>query len=360
CKDRGVCRQDGEGGAAKCVCHPGFQGDDCSQPAPSALCPNDCAGRGKCVGGFCQCEPPYWGIGCARAKAFEPVQGSVHHPYYPSLKVYMYDIPMSVVGPQPFDDGDADVFVIYQAFQRFMEMFLRDTSGVRTENPYEANLFYIPTFAFYATCGFWKATGRGEKRGRQWDLPDMLAANLGDPTAAVVRAVDWASSKFPFFARSKGKDHFVVLTSDRGACYLQPAPQTENLIRLVHFGLERFNISDMGPLVQNKEYGCFKSGRDVVMAPFFKPKDVVIREVHAQLEQAGGPEALLAKKNVLFFFSGDVSRSWLPPTTVFATPTTDDDSNSAPASWEAMVEGRSNRRTWNARLPCPSHCAVPQ
>ncbi|GFR42337.1 hypothetical protein Agub_g3245, partial [Astrephomene gubernaculifera] len=284
CSDQGVCRLVGAGGSGPptCYCQPGFAGPDCSQPAPSPLCPNDCGGRGTCVGGFCKCKPPYWGIGCGRSKAFEPVKDSVSYPYYPALKIYMYDVPMGIAGPQQFDDGDTDVYIIYQAFMRFMEAFLADTGGVRTENPHEANLFYIPTFAYYVT------------------------ANLGDPTAAVARAVDWVADKFPFFKRSGGKDHFVVLTSDRGGCYLKAMPQTENLIRLVHFGLERPNITDMGPLVQNREYGCFKSSRDVVLAPFFKPKATLVREVHAQLEQPGGAEKLMEKKDVLFFFSGDV------------------------------------------------------
>ncbi|KAG2502219.1 hypothetical protein HYH03_000705 [Edaphochlamys debaryana] len=129
---------------------------------------------------------------------------------------------------------------------------------------------------------------------------------MGDPSAAVIRAVDWVNHTYPFFNRSQGKDHFVVLTSDRGACYLKPAPQTQNLIRLVHFGLERPNITDMGPLVENMEYGCFKGGRDVVMAPYFRPHPDIIQEVHTQLVKPGGAEALLAKKNVLFFFSGDI------------------------------------------------------
>lgn len=40
---------------------------------------------------------------------------------------------------------------MYQSFQRFTELFLADTSGVRTENPWEANMFFVPTFAFYTT-----------------------------------------------------------------------------------------------------------------------------------------------------------------------------------------------------------------
>jgi hypothetical protein len=37
---------------------------------------------------------------------------------------------------------------IYLAWWRFLEAFLPDTS-VRTTNPWEANMFYVPALAFY-------------------------------------------------------------------------------------------------------------------------------------------------------------------------------------------------------------------
>lgn len=45
----------------------------------------------------------------------------------------------------------------------------------------------------------------------------------------------------------------------------------------MHFGLEKPNLTEMGPLVEEREYGCFKSGRDVVLAPYFRPKASVVR-----------------------------------------------------------------------------------
>lgn len=43
--------------------------------------------------------------------------------------------------------------MIYTAFQRFMELLLQD-GAVRTENPWEANMFYVPIFAPYAAGGW--------------------------------------------------------------------------------------------------------------------------------------------------------------------------------------------------------------
>ncbi|GIL62228.1 hypothetical protein Vafri_16503 [Volvox africanus] len=282
CYEQGVCQD--WGGQTRCLCFGGYKGDDCSvsEVAAESLCPDNCGARGKCIAGFCKCDAPYWGLGCSRSKAYEPVPGSVAYPYFPSLKIYVYDVPPNVVGTHQFEDGDINVFFNYQSFMRFEEMLLHDINGVRTENPYEANLFYIPAFAYYST------------------------SNLGDPTGAVIRAVNWVASTFPFFNRTGGKDHFILISADRGACYLKRVPQTEHLIRVTHFGYERQNITDMGQLLHNTEYGCFKAGRDVVMSPYFKAKVAKIQDLRTRLEQPGGLEAFIAKKDVLFFFSGDI------------------------------------------------------
>ena len=44
------------------------------------------AGRGKCINYFCQCEPPYFSLGCSRSKAYPP--GRVL-PSPTQLKIYM-------------------------------------------------------------------------------------------------------------------------------------------------------------------------------------------------------------------------------------------------------------------------------
>lgn len=264
----------------KCVCHSGRAGAKCETPT-AAACPLHCSGRGTCMGGYCKCTAPYWGIGCSRHNAYEPAPGYEPPPTYTTLRVYMYDVPITVAGPVDMDDGLNEVFLIYQAYRHFMEQLAVD-GAVRTENPWEANAFYVPTFAHHG------------------------AGNLGDPSASVISAVQWVQRTFPFYNRTKGRDHFVVLGMDRGACYLKPSNLTENLIKIVHFGMERANITDMGPFVENMEYGCFKNGRDIVMPPYFHPKMAIVTPLHKQLAEPGGAEQLLAQKDKLFFFSGDI------------------------------------------------------
>lgn len=69
--------------------------------------------------------------------------------------------------------------------------------------------------------------------------------------------------------------------------------------QMVHFGLEQPNLKNMlGPLVTNAEYGCFKNGRDVLLAPYFHPRASVVEDVHGRLALQGGAERLLQSKNV--------------------------------------------------------------
>jgi len=53
----------------------------------------------------------------------------------------------STVQMQPARRGPGNG--IYRAYWAFFQMLLADLGGARTENPYEANLFFIPS----QTCG---------------------------------------------------------------------------------------------------------------------------------------------------------------------------------------------------------------
>ena len=54
--------------AALCAlpCPAGFgNAPDCDVPLPGTYCPNQCSGRGECLGGFCACELEWWGADCS-------------------------------------------------------------------------------------------------------------------------------------------------------------------------------------------------------------------------------------------------------------------------------------------------------
>ena len=54
-------------------------------------CLNNCNNRGKCVHGFCHCQPNYWGLDCSRSKAYGPAKGL--SPVRDRPRVYIYDLP---------------------------------------------------------------------------------------------------------------------------------------------------------------------------------------------------------------------------------------------------------------------------
>ncbi|XP_076157845.1 tenascin-like [Alosa pseudoharengus] len=55
CNDQGRCVN------GKCVCFPGYSGDDCSD----STCPDNCSDNGKCVNGQCVCNPGFTGPDCS-------------------------------------------------------------------------------------------------------------------------------------------------------------------------------------------------------------------------------------------------------------------------------------------------------
>jgi hypothetical protein len=78
----------------------------------------------------------------------------------------------------------------YNAYKGFISAFMGDWSS-RTENPWEANLFYVPALS-YAHSG-----------------------SRGNVTVHLRRVMAWVAEAHPFFNRTGGRDHFFWLPNDR-------------------------------------------------------------------------------------------------------------------------------------------------
>ncbi|XP_053709923.1 tenascin-like isoform X1 [Synchiropus splendidus] len=65
CQGRGRCL------GGKCECHEGFSGEDCSQDG----CAADCRPSGRCVGGVCVCSDGFFGDDCSQTKCLNNCQG---------------------------------------------------------------------------------------------------------------------------------------------------------------------------------------------------------------------------------------------------------------------------------------------
>ncbi|KAL4421647.1 hypothetical protein ABPG75_010938 [Micractinium tetrahymenae] len=130
CNMRGHCMKvKDEDRPAYCWCDRSFAGETCETEVNT--CYKGCSGRGKCRDGFCHCEPPYFRYELNTQVAFEKARqpgGGTYDPHY-------------------------------LAYAHFLDQVLE--SPVRTENPNEAQMFFLPVFNMAysdTTLGGWDNT----------------------------------------------------------------------------------------------------------------------------------------------------------------------------------------------------------
>lgn len=207
CNDRGYCT--GQGASGRCHCPPTYTGDSC-QDTILEDCPLGCSGRGRCLGGFCHCQEGWWGPGCTRSQAFKQKEWT---PNPVDLKIYVYDLPETVsylhyrhdLGHLQHDD-------LYMAEQVFYHRLLADWA-VRTENPWEANLFFVPTNTYFYT------------------------SNTGFPYYLFQSVFDHVRTTYPWWNMTGGRNHVAVAVNDRGCCDLyRTTTEVQRPIKLVHWG----------------------------------------------------------------------------------------------------------------------------
>ncbi|KAF8062027.1 glucuronosyltransferase [Scenedesmus sp. PABB004] len=275
CMWRGQCVKAATA-APRCLCWQGYAGEQCEQ-VHKASCLNQCLGRGVCRGGFCHCQPGFWGRDCSRARAYAPHNA---HSSVTALRVYAYELPTHLafdmerfVGFQGHDPG-------YIAYKGFISGFMADWA-VRTENPWEASLFYVPALSY------------------------AYSAANGDVTEHLRRVMTWVAGAHPFFNRTSGKDHFFWLPNDRGACWIDPAdPLLGGPIKVTHFG---YAAPDGGlpgdfALMPRRGAACHVPLRDVVAAPYFAGQEALAKETYAAFDPATVPSGRL------LFFAGAINR----------------------------------------------------
>ncbi|KAG1665073.1 hypothetical protein FOA52_012492 [Chlamydomonas sp. UWO 241] len=280
---RGSCVTQPTEGRTYCICRTGFKGEACEHLDDEScwFSPN-CSGHGTCANGFCNCEAGRWGIDCSRSKAYTLQPGSRVVPTRTALRVYMYDLPSSVVFPGEFDDGMLGRDPMYTGYEYFLQSFLTDWS-VRTENPYEANMFFVPAMLYF------------------------YVANVRDPVPHLKHIVTHLQTEYPFWNRTLGKDHFWWMAGDHGACglYAQEALM-DHPIKISHFGLS-------GPGVEfhhdvDQDYACVRPERDIVAPPVADLKFVREGSTLALYEHVlanNGSDG--RNRTMLFFFAGGVS-----------------------------------------------------
>ncbi|KAI8471154.1 MAG: exostosin family-domain-containing protein [Monoraphidium minutum] len=338
CSLRGQCVS--RGGEARCACWRGYDGAACEFEHDS-FCLNGCQGRGACAGGFCHCKPGYWGADCSRSRAFPPdgftlqtaaaaaaaaaagsTPGAPPPPPPPAgrgawgapadLKIYVYELPSDVAfdfeaaAAFEFDVGFAYHHPNYIAYRHFRAMLMNDSS-VRTEDPREASLFFVPAESY------------------------AYSSNIGDVLPHLRRVMAYVRDALPFFNATGGRDHVLWLPNDRGACFI---PQDDPLV--THFGLAALPPgaaaagSDFAAAAAAGGGACHRPGRDVVAAPVFAQQEELTAETYLKPEGRGAAAAAAAdptsagggganatggggggaeRRGPLLFFAGDVRES---------------------------------------------------
>ena len=149
----------------------------------------------------------------------------------------------------------------------------------RTENPWEANLFFVPALSY------------------------AYSSNLGDVVEHLHRVMTYISKKHPFFNRTQGTDHFFWLPNDLGACWLAPDDSLlSRAIKVVHWGFHQYDTDLPGDfqLMPRKGFGCFHPQRDVVASPYYPNQETLAKTTYASYDMEGIPSG------DLLFFAGDI------------------------------------------------------
>ncbi|XP_010521727.1 PREDICTED: probable glucuronoxylan glucuronosyltransferase IRX7 [Tarenaya hassleriana] len=114
------------------------------------------------------------------------------------LKIYVYELPSKFNKDWLQNDRcGSHLFAAEVALHRA----LLGAAGVRTEDPYEADFFFVPV---YVSCNFSTVNG----------FPA-----IGHARTLISDAVRLVSARFPFWNRTRGSDHVFVATHDFGSCF---------------------------------------------------------------------------------------------------------------------------------------------
>ncbi|PSC72509.1 exostosin-like glycosyltransferase isoform B [Micractinium conductrix] len=258
-----------------CRCPRSYTGVGCEQ-REEPLCYLNCSGHGKCIDMFCHCEPPYFSIGCSRNQSHAPA--GVSRRSAVQFKIYMYELPSSLAYPveheagEPSEDkGQGE----YAGYMHFLSQFLNST--VRTEDPEEAHLFYLPTFTYAYT---------------RMNTEQVEHLN---------HVLEHVRQAHPFFNRTGGRDHFFWHPSDRGGCYM--FGHAERAIKVLQFGWSGDPRTSLMEDVRERtktSYSCYHPLRDVIAATH----DNAVRDLWAPFSHNQTLEGILAGKTSLFFWSG--------------------------------------------------------
>jgi hypothetical protein len=258
-----------------CHCLPGWYGEQCEHgpgsleaPEQKKYCVHGCSGRGVCKLNFCHCVPGTWGVECGFGEPDAVLAATVTAeqsrlglasphgwsesmlrtprpempPPAPGLRIYVYELPPRFhvwLAAHFRRAGRWDQSYLYSLDAKLHRWLLR--SPYRTLDPAAADYFFIPA---YLSLGFYDF-----EFGLYW---------LSQRGHAFLRAaIEYVAGTYPWFKRHNGRDHFLVMTNDKGATFIRGSvPLLKELTLVTQWGWKR-------PHIHRPEY-------DVVVPPMLK------------------------------------------------------------------------------------------
>ena len=297
CNGRGQCVR--ARASLRCLCIDGTFGRTCEHTCRND-CFNHCSARGVCHHGWCQCDPGWFGIDCSLSmnatargvhrdsglyaqrepslKLSELPSKVARHARRARRKVYVYDLPPHVNQftemwmAEQWGEGAFERCApvherrIYSSQAHFESRLLHDTF-VRTANPEEARLFYVPTFFLQRYT---------------WN------AHIRRPMLRILRHI---RTTYPYWNRSAGRDHVWFVSGERTPCYV---PRRISSVSVV--------IGLWG------DRDCVDARKDIVV-PSLSPKQHDIRRFRQDFlpfYAEANRRSSLARGGPLLFFSGGI------------------------------------------------------
>ena len=273
-----------------CHCFPGWFGDECEfgpeheqlpVPREKRLCTDGCGGRGKCRLNWCHCVAGTWGEDCRLGtpdSSSSALSGTALSGLSPgpaltaplatrrgpvpaeaaaagrSLRIYVYSLPPEfttwlAAHFRHSDSGRWDDSWLYSLDIRMHRWLL--ASPYRTLDPEAADFFFVP---LYLSLGF-------------YDFEFGLYWLNGRGVNILRRAVGYTQQTWPYFNRSRGADHLLVMTNDKGATFMRGAvPALAHVSIITQWGWKRPHIH--------------LPGQDIVVPPMLSPAELVAYSPH--------------------------------------------------------------------------------
>ena len=230
--------------------HPTVHG---AHPHPCHVDRHNCSGRGVCMLNFCHCVPGTWGIDCSSGApdprvtadtvaTYRPAVGekgswpqhmlSVGAPVLPSpsrkLRIYVYDLPPKFniwLAAHFRRPGRWDQSYLYSLDAKVHRWLLR--SEYLTRDPTDANYFLMP--AYLSLCFY--------------DLEFGLYWLVNRAHHFLNEMVHYVRTTWPYWNRTKGSDHVLIMTNDKGACFIRGSvPMLRRSMLVTQWGWKRPHI----------------------------------------------------------------------------------------------------------------------